>query len=95
MEKQSFSGALQDLLNMHNEENTSDTPDYVLREYIIDSLAAFNKAVQWREQYYGRDPRPSIHGTELVSKARYAEKIGVHRHTHECVYRCQDCGDIR
>ncbi len=28
---------------------------------------------------------------EMVSKARYAEKLGIHNNPHEHVYRCQDC----
>lgn len=41
-------------LNAHSAENGSNTPDGVLAEYLLDCLAAFNKASQKREQWYGR-----------------------------------------
>ena len=49
---------LQDLLNKWSQENNSNTPDFVLAQYLLDCLLAFNVAVQKRETWYGRDPRP-------------------------------------
>lgn len=46
-------------LNRHSAENASNTPDYILAQYLLGCLAAFNTAVQQRESWYGRDPRPS------------------------------------
>lgn len=34
---------------------------------------------------------PTNDKPEMVSKARYAEKLGIHNNPHEHVYRCQDC----
>jgi hypothetical protein len=45
---------LESLLNEHSRENVSDTPDFVLAEYLTDCLAAFDKAVRERERWYGR-----------------------------------------
>lgn len=42
------------LLNKHNQENASDIPDDTLAAYLIDCLAAYNKAVQQRESWHGR-----------------------------------------
>jgi len=55
----SFETELCQLLNRYSGENDSNTPDFILCQYIITSLAAFNTAVQQRETWYGRDARPS------------------------------------
>lgn len=51
-------------LNRHSVENASNTPDFILAQYLIACLAAWNTGVQQRENWYGRDPRPGapIHG---------------------------------
>ena len=55
-----FAKELEQLINRHSLENVSDTPDFILAEYMRMSLAAFNTAVQRRESWYGRDPRPIL-----------------------------------
>jgi hypothetical protein len=41
-------------INCVSAENGSDTPDFILAEFLTDSLAAFDKAVNRRETWYGR-----------------------------------------
>ena len=50
-----FENRLIELLNEHSEENTSNTPDFILAKYIIDCLRVFNTATQERERWYGRE----------------------------------------
>lgn len=46
-------------LNCVSAENGSDTPDFVLAEYLEDCLAAFDRATVNRNNYYNRvDNRP-------------------------------------
>ena len=54
-----FRAELERLINRYSQENNSGTPDFILANYISDSLVAFNNAVNRREQWYGRaqDPR--------------------------------------
>jgi len=40
------------LLNTHNKEKGSNTPDYILSEYLLDCLRAFDKASAKRENWY-------------------------------------------
>jgi len=47
------------VLNTHSAENDSNSPDWLLAQFLTNCLAAFNGAVQKRENWYGRDPRPS------------------------------------
>lgn len=51
-----FNSELEDLINRYCKENESDTPDYILAEYIENCLKAFTTAVNNRERYYGRKP---------------------------------------
>ena len=54
-----FEKELETLINRHCKENESNTPDFILAQYVAGCLAAFNTAVQQRETWYGRDPRPT------------------------------------
>ena len=49
-----FRDELMELVNKHSRENESDTPDFVLAQFIIDSLFAFDQSVKMREKWYGR-----------------------------------------
>ena len=49
-----FEQELRRLINAHSMENASNTPDNILAEYLAGCLAAFNIAMQQREQWYGR-----------------------------------------
>lgn len=51
--------AITTALNQHSAENTSNTPDFVLAGFLTAALQAFDTAVQQRENWYGRDPRPT------------------------------------
>ena len=58
----SFGKELEALINKHCQENASNTPDYLLAQYLLGCLAAFNTVVQQRETWYGRDARPMLGG---------------------------------
>lgn len=45
---------IQSAINEHSAENGSNTPDFILAEYLMDCLASFDKAVSRREVWYGR-----------------------------------------
>ena len=42
------------LLNQYSRENPSDTPDFILAEYLALCLTAFDISVRERERWYGR-----------------------------------------
>ena len=54
-----FEKELEQVINMHSEENASNTPDFILAQYLLACLAAWNTGVQQRENWYRRDPRPT------------------------------------
>lgn len=49
-----FKKELADLINRHSLENCSNTPDFILAEYLADCLDQFNKASNAREKWYGK-----------------------------------------
>lgn len=51
---QDLESELRALLNRYSAENASDTPDFILAEYVTGCLHAFNQAVRSREKFYGR-----------------------------------------
>jgi hypothetical protein len=58
--KMTFEKELRELINKHNEEGASNTPDFILAQYLEACLAAFNTATQQRETWYGRNAAPSF-----------------------------------
>lgn len=42
-------------INSECAENGSDTPDFILAEFLTDCLAAFDKALVVREKWYARE----------------------------------------
>ena len=57
-EKAIFKNDLRDLINTHSRENGSDTPDFILAQYIENCLFSFEIAIQDRETWYGRKTEP-------------------------------------
>jgi hypothetical protein len=53
-----FEKELESLINRHSLENGSNTPDFILAEYLRDCLDAFDIAVTKRSDWYGRHDRP-------------------------------------
>ncbi len=65
MTQTEFHKELAHLINKYSIENASNTPDWILAQYMDACLLAFDTAIQQRENWYGRDPRP----TETVEDA--------------------------
>jgi len=55
-----FEDALRELINTHSKENESNTPDFILTQYIGNCLNAFTMATQQRETWYGRNAQPTF-----------------------------------
>jgi len=50
-----FEKELESLLNRYSKENDSNTPDFLLSEYLIDCLKAYNKALKNRDKWFNID----------------------------------------
>lgn len=55
-----FERELECLINSHSKENESDTPDWILANYLKDCLAAFNSATKTRTFWYSAKPDNDI-----------------------------------
>lgn len=51
-----FRKELERLINAHSRENGSDTPDFILAEYLLSCLEAFDRATRHREACRRPDP---------------------------------------
>ena len=54
------------LLNRHSLENGSDTPDFLLAQYLVGCLAAYNSTVAAREVWYGRRVKDDLTGEAAI-----------------------------
>ena len=52
---ESFEKKLSNLINCYSLENGSDTPDFILAQYLNDCLQSYNRAVKSRTKWYGKD----------------------------------------
>ena len=61
MEYSPLERELSDLLNYHSAENGSDTPDFILATYMLDCLAAFERATKARTTWHAgtNPPQPT------------------------------------
>ena len=53
----SFQKELEELINRHSLENGSDTPDFILADYLCECLMTWNLTTRRREQWFGRQPK--------------------------------------
>lgn len=53
MDDSSFKSELIYLINKYSKENDSNTPDFILANYIEGCLDNFNKAIYQREEWHG------------------------------------------
>jgi hypothetical protein len=60
-----FEKQLEHIINCHSIENESNTPDFILAEYLRGCLDVFAKTVTAREKWYGREPK-FLATTEVV-----------------------------
>lgn len=59
MEPDKLKKELSALLNKHSRENASNTPDFLLAEFMLTCLAAFEHTSRQRETWFGRFLTPA------------------------------------
>ncbi len=83
--KISFQQKLTEIINCESMENVSDTPDFILAEYLSDCLETWNRSVKAREKWYGRQvphrPGPAIKRIYLAGRYTRREEL--------CGYRAE------
>ncbi len=58
MTNDTFTEAMCSAINRHSKENGSNTPDFILADFLTACLCAFDAAVVRRAEHYGRMDRP-------------------------------------
>lgn len=71
-----FRKDLENLINQHSKENGSNTPDFLLAQYLCDCLKAFDRAVNNREHFYSR-PMAEQEKEEISLKIDHLNQISV------------------
>ena len=77
-----------EVINRHSAENDSNTPDFVLAQYLVDCFDAFNRGVNARTRFYtgaAPDHRWSADdpGHTLAREIEHA-RIAIRGHTKDC-----------
>ena len=54
----SFIEELRNTINRHSKENGSNTPDFILAEFLNDALNSYDKSVKARDKWYGKELSP-------------------------------------
>ena len=55
MKTDNFEKELSILINIYSKENGSNTPDFILAEYLTNCLETFDNIVKLREKWFGKD----------------------------------------
>jgi len=63
-----FSSELEVLINKYSMENGSDTPDFILKEYVLRCLENFDLTLRQREQWFGRPIHGNANSTYALSQ---------------------------
>lgn len=63
-----FRKDIEGVINRYSKENGSNTPDFILAQYLTESLSAYDKAVTAREKWYGREPKQADGPPDPVGK---------------------------
>ena len=53
-----FEQEIRECINRHSMENASNTPDFILACYLLDTLQTFNRAVKHRAYWHGHEVQP-------------------------------------
>ena len=81
---QEFLRAMAAVVNRFSRENASNTPDYILAEFMDATLAAFEKASRAREKWYGAELK--IGGSTLTVLSETAQRDAVQQSYEYCPY---------
>lgn len=56
----SFQKDLEQLINRYSLEGGSNTPDFILAEYLDTCLVVYNHAIEARDNWYGFEPNKAL-----------------------------------
>jgi len=65
-----FRKELENAINSHSKENESNTPDFILAEYLVHCLLAFDLTTKARDKWYGIKPEPGWDRSSISAKPK-------------------------
>ncbi len=63
-----FKKEIESVINRYSKENGSNTPDFILAEYLLNCLKNFDTATNLRENWYGHKP-------DLIKAAKEIDRL--------------------
>lgn len=66
--KPTFRKELTSLINKYCKENESDTPDFLLAEYIDDMVEVYTSVIRKRDKWFGFEPFHELKGDNIEIK---------------------------
>jgi len=67
---------IEKLLNQYCAENKSNTPDFILADYLMACLESFDNAIKARDQWYGVCLKPHNIKIKWKSKFKRPDEVG-------------------
>jgi hypothetical protein len=78
--QEEFRRELAAVLNRYSMENNSNTPDFLLADYLIEALRALDKAILGRSKWYGqRGPQGSAPSADAQDAGAVTAKADPHQ----------------
>ncbi len=68
--------SIENAINRNSAENGSNTPDFILAQYLLACLKAFDEGVNRREEWYGRTAAPFVDPGATPPGAMLGECVG-------------------
>ena len=73
-----FRKELECLINRTSKEDTSNTPDWILANFLSDCLAAFDNAVDLRTHHYAKENGGKITNLPPVRMEHKYPRVNIH-----------------
>jgi hypothetical protein len=71
MKTRTFRRELTSVLNRYSKENGSNTPDFLLADYLIECIKTFDKVTRHREQWYSSVFKPFKSAEDAANDINY------------------------
>jgi len=73
---------IEDLINRNCAENESNTPDFILAEYLLDCLRTWNNTTKKRDKWYSVNLEPGNSSFACCTDSDKAVKNAHHEEVH-------------
>ena len=93
MSAKTFRRELMSVINKHSKEPGSNTPDFILAEYLIECLRTFDKTTRLRTEWYGEKYIKSVITESRNEFEKEIDEFTQHEHVFDSDGgSCRTCG---